>query len=287
MQPSEIFLRHAFHLRGIDVADNTHRDIRWRVVCVEKPLGVLHPEILDIACPAARHIAIRVRRDGRSQHLLHHLALRIRFDAHAALLAHYVAFFIKLPVYRMQKTRRLQIEPQLHAVRRKIVKVVCGIFAGAGIHSHAAVFFYDSRIEVRHNVAVRFFGGLVHRGLKCLDLFGIGFGELVALRFELVIDAFDIVHGLFFRRPVGAADGVGALESHVLEHVRQAREAFRIVYRPCVHISMERYNRRLMTFQNNEMHAVGEREFRHPFLEFGEVLGRKGSRKQQRKQKNR
>jgi hypothetical protein len=57
---------------------------------------------------------------------------------------------------------------------------------------------------------------------RLLSFFGIGLGELVALGVELVVDAFDLGEREFFGGPVGGADGVGAFEGHVLEHVGEA-----------------------------------------------------------------
>ena len=58
------------------------------------------------------------------------------------------------------------------------------------------------------------------------------------------------VHGLALERVILGADGLGPFECHVLEHVRDAGLAARIVHRTGVDIGMERDHRRLMTLEN-------------------------------------
>ena len=66
---------------------------------------------------------------------------------------------------------------------------------------------------------------------------------------------------------------VGALEGHVLEHVREAGAAGGIVHRADVHIGVEGHHRRLMPFNDQEGEAVGQRELGDFFFEVLEGLG--------------
>jgi len=73
----------------------------------------------------------------------------------------------------------------------------------------------------------------------------------------------DLVHRLSLERIVLAADGFGALERHVLEHVCDAGFTARIVHRTSVHVGMKRHYRRFMALENDKVQSVREREFRN------------------------
>ncbi len=94
---------------------------------------------------------------------------------------------------------------------------------------------------------------------------------------QAVIDLFDIIQRLFFRGPVLGADGLGAFEGHVLEHVRDAGFAAGIVHGADVHVGVEGDHRRLMAFNDQKMEAVGEGELGDFFLKVF-----KGLRREQR-----
>ncbi len=73
--------------------------------------------------------------------------------------------------------------------------------------------------------------------------------------------------------PVRAADGFGAFEGHVLEHVGEAGAAFGVVDGAGVDVGVEGDHGRLVAFEDDEVHAVGEGEFGDALREFLEVLG--------------
>jgi hypothetical protein len=69
---------------------------------------------------------------------------------------------------------------------------------GFGVHADAAVFLDDLRVEVRDDVGVGLFDGLIDGGLQGFQLFGIGPADLVTLGVELIVGAFDLRQGGFF-----------------------------------------------------------------------------------------
>ena len=79
--------------------------------------------------------------------------------------------------------------------------------------------------------------------------------------------------GEFLGGPVFGADGLGAFEGHVLEHVGEAGAAFGVVDGAGVDVGVEGDHGRLVAFEDDEVHAVGEGEFGDALLEFLEVLG--------------
>ena len=139
----------------------------------------------------------------------------------------------------------------------------------------------SSRIRVRDHVAV----GLFHGGLELLlqvrNFLRIGLQALVALGVVLVVDVLHFVHGLALERVVLGADGLGALERHVLEHVRDAGLAARIVHRAGVDIGVERDHRRLMPLENDEVQSVGERELGDALFKILQGLRREQQRAQE------
>ena len=84
----------------------------------------------------------------------------------------------------------------------------------------------------------------------------------------------DSLQRFFLFRPVLCADGLGALERHMLEHVRQTGFALGVIYRSGVNVRMERDDRRFMAFEHDEMQAIGERKLRYALFELFEVLPR-------------
>src|SRR5207302_7691082 len=60
-----------------------------------------------------------------------------------------------------------------------------------------------------------------------------------ALGVVAVVDLFDGFEGLLFLGPVEGADGLGAFERHVFEHVREAGFAGRIVDGAGIHVGVE------------------------------------------------
>ncbi len=115
---------------------------------------------------------------------------------------------------------------------------------------------------------------------------GIGFGQFVAFGIELVVDAFDVIEGLFLRGPVRGPDSLRAFEGHVFEHVCEAGAAFGIVDRAGVDVGVERDYGRFVAFKHDEVHAVGEREFGNALREFLQILGGQAGSKRKGEQES-
>ncbi len=222
---------------------------------------------------------------GGGQQRFHQHALRAGFDAHAALFAHHFALLIELAENGIVEALRFQQEPQLQPVAREIVEIFRGVLAGSGVQSDAAVFLDELRIGIGDHVAV----GLVHGGLELLLQVGdfglVGVETLVALGVELVVDFFHFIHGRAFLRIVLGADGLGALERHVFEHVRDAGLAAGIVHRAGVHVGMEGHDRRFMALKNDEVQTVGQGKLGDALFEVLQGLRGQRERKYQQEEK--
>ena len=105
---------------------------------------------------------------------------------------------------------------------------------------------------------------------------------LATLLVEAVVGIFNRRQGLLFFRPVLGADGLGALESHVLEHVSQSGLAFRVVHRPGIHVGVEGNHRRLVPLENDEVQTVSERELGNSLFELFKILRRDAQRQQEK-----
>ena len=86
-------------------------------------------------------------------------------------------------------------------------------------------------------------------------------------------------------RIVLGADGFGALERHVLEHVRDAGLAAGIVHRAGVHVGVERDDRRFVPLENDEVQPVGKRELGDALFEILERLRDQREREHQQEEK--
>ena len=82
------------------------------------------------------------------------------------------------------------------------------------------------------------------------DLVGIGVAALVLLGLEHVVGSVNLVEGSLFCGVIRRADSRCPLEGHVLEHVRQPRNALDLIYRPHVGIGGERSDGRIVAFRS-------------------------------------
>ena len=205
---------------------------------------------------------------------LKQLALRAGFHAHAALLPNHIALLVEFAKHRIVEALRLQQEPQFQTVSGEIVEVVGGVFTRARVQTHAAVLFDQLRVGVRDHIAVSLLHGGFQRLLQIRQLFWIGLQALVALGVVLIVNVFDLIHGFALERIVLGANGLGSLERHVFEHVRDAGFAARIVHRARVHVRVKGHHRRLVPLENDEVQPVGEREFSDAFFEIFQGLRR-------------
>jgi len=114
--------------------------------------------------------------------------------------------------------------------------------------------------------------------------FRIGLHELVPLGLQGIVSGFHARERLLLGRPVRRSNRFGTFEGHVLEHVRKAGFAFRIVHRPGIHVGMKRHYRRFMPLEHDKVQAVGKRELGDALFEFREILRRERSRQRKREE---
>ncbi len=88
---------------------------------------------------------------------------------------------------------------------------------------------------------------------------------------------FDLRQSHFFGRPVRGADGIGALESDVLEHVSQTGLAFWVIDRAYVDKGVERNDGGVMAFEDDEVQTVRESKFGDALFEGLEILCGEGA----------
>jgi hypothetical protein len=103
------------------------------------------------------------------------------------------------------------------------------------------------------------------------DFRGVGFGHVPqAIVFRVFL--FDLRDCGALGGPVLRADAVGAFEGHVLEHVREARDAGDLLRRAGVDDSGVREDRSLVALEDDHGQAVVEHAQVRSLLERGEVL---------------
>ena len=196
-------------------------------------------------------------RKGGCQQVLEQPALGTRFHAHPVFFQNHIALFIELPEDRMQKALRFQKKPQLDPVGRQAVVVFGRIVVGPCIHAGTAVLLDQARIFIRDDEGLRPVDGLGHLLVECADFLRIGLRSFVLLGLQAVVGGLNGVQSELLIRPVRGADHLGALKSHVLEHVSNPGRARRVVDRSGVHVGMKGNHRRLMPLGDDEMQAVG------------------------------
>ena len=175
----------------------------------------------------------------------------------------------------MEEALGFEQKPELDTVGRQAVVVLGRVLAGVGVQPGASVLLDDARVGVWLDVGLGFGDGGLDPVPERLELLGAGWRALGLLGLELVPGALYGFKRLGLLGGVVGADPVGSLERHVLEHMRQAGLARRIVHRSSVHVSVEGYHRGFVTLQDDEPQPVGKREFGDALLELGEVLGGK------------
>ena len=120
--------------------------------------------------------------------------------------------------------------------------------------------------------------------LRLLDCILPGFFQVFQLRFihSHPLVALGIVCGVsllhffesdFFGCVIPGSDLVGALEGHVLHHVRQAGFTKRILGRAGIYMRVEGKHRRFGALQDDHSQPIGEFLDGNPLFEGGNILG--------------
>ena len=180
-QTSEVLLDDRHRFRRFHVAHDGQNHVRRHVVLVEEFDGVRRGDRLQVGhVPDTAH-SVRMGDERRAHELLEQAADRTALDAHPPLFHHHVALFVELAQERRAPALRLQVGPELEAVRRHGEKVCGDVRRGERIESDAAGRFHDLRELVRLDELVRFGDGIAPRLLQLFHLRFIATGGLAAL----------------------------------------------------------------------------------------------------------
>src|SRR5208282_2686835 len=118
---------------------------------------------------------------------------------------------------------------QFQTIRRERVMVLGLIVIGGGVQILTAVLLDDLAKLIWHDVFVGRGYGIFPGLFQSLQLGLVSANGLVALCNVGGISNFDLFECGLFGGVVGGSDLVGALEGHVLEHVRQAGLTHRVL----------------------------------------------------------
>src|SRR5215469_3336012 len=219
-------------------------------------------------------------RDERSRKkLLRQAAERLAIGAHAPLFRHYIALLVELAHHRVQEALRFQKGPQLNAICGERVEVDGLIVRGSGVHSDLTLLIEHLGKGVIDHVFVRLFGCVLPCLPKLSQLLFVKAGpfpELVVVSRESL---FDFFQRHLFRRPVGRADGRCTLKGHMLHHVRQASESFRVLHRTGIDQREERKYRSFRSFHHHQGQTIRELVDSDALFKRGKVLSGRNTEK--------
>jgi len=131
-----------------------------------------------------------------------------------------------------------------------------GVFGGGGVDPDGAVLLGNLGELVGDDVFLGGGLGVLEGLLQICEFRGILTDALAQLRVVGCVGHLDLGEGYLLRRIVGGADLGGSLEGHVLEHVREAAVAERIVGRACIHQGVEAEDRSLGALADDQRETV-------------------------------
>ena len=272
MRPKYVSARRA-HPLGVHIAHDDAHQVARLVILLEEGFGVRPRDLFEIAHVADHRLAVRVRLERRVHGLLNQRSDRLALRAHAALFHHHVLLLIELAHDGLQEFFRFQEEPQLGGVRRQAEGVACPVLRRAGVQVAAAGALDGVAVFVLDHEFARAFLRRLESGFQVLELLRVRLRTLtplVAQRQESLVHAVQRV-ALFL--VVAAAQRGRALERHVLEDVRQARDALDLLHAAHIGVSEKARHRRLMALHHDERHAVLQREAADARLDFLKAAG--------------
>jgi len=227
---SEIPPDQAFSLVGLKVADKHQDGVVGRVVEPVIVHDVLAGQVLEIRSPADDIPLVRMGHVGRRQEVLEQDGFRLGLGGLPAFLQHDIALGMEFPEERLPHPGRLEIRPRLEAVGRKVFHVMRPVEAGVGAQPG------EAHLERRH-VQVVLDGHQFLARREPLDLEEEHLDSVIHVRgraaqyFQpakpehLVEQLVLLFHQREFQLVVHRLDLLGALEHHVLEHVRDSGDA--------------------------------------------------------------
>src|SRR5580692_4484409 len=196
----------------------------------------------------------------------------VAVDTHATLLDHHVPLLVKLAHNGMQKALRLQIGPQLQPVLGERIEVVGLVIARVGVKILTAVDLHDLGKFVGLHVFVGFGDGISPGLFQVLQFLLVPSDGPVARRDVSRVSLLHFLQGNFFGGVILGADLVGALESHVLKHMRQPGLAERVLHRTGIHVGEEGKYRCLWTLADHDRQPVVQFLDRSALLERSNIL---------------
>ena len=125
---------------GVEVARDGDHDVVGRVIGPEEVLTRLHRNGLDVAAPADRRHAIRMRLEREPEQQLEGAPVRLVLGAQPALLEHHLPFARERLLGDLQigESLRLQFDHERQRVGRDVLEVDRRVGRGVGVHATAA-----------------------------------------------------------------------------------------------------------------------------------------------------
>jgi hypothetical protein len=163
-----------------------------------------------------------MRHIGGREQLLNQPASGRGVHAHPPFLFHHVALLIKLALHRLPDAARLHVSPKLKPVGRHAPEVLRGVFARRRVQAFCAVLLGDLWKRIRDDVLLGCVLGVFEGLLQSGQLRRILADALAVLGIVGRVGDFDLGQCNLFGWIVGRADLRGALEGHVLEHMRKS-----------------------------------------------------------------
>ncbi|OQA05066.1 MAG: hypothetical protein BWY66_02758 [bacterium ADurb.Bin374] len=268
-------------LRRIDVADDDRGQVRRRVMLSEELLRLFPADRLQVGHVADDRLAVGMREECEVAELLEQLPDRPVVDAHPAFFHDDVLFRVEFAKAGVEEPVRLHRKPHLEFVRREARCISGEIVTRERIQADAAGLLDRLGELVVHDELLRGRLRLVVFLPKRIDDLRIGAGSLDLFRAKPRERLIFLLHALELFREILRTDGVRPLERHVLEDVGDAGDALGFVDRSDIGEGHHRDDRRVMPFDDDELHPVRKGETGHPLFEFGKILRPQGNRTDQ------
>ena len=273
---AEIRFGQTFHLLRVHVANDTDDHVAGLIVSLEEIHRVFPGKVLQVAHVADGRLAVWVRLVGDGKKFFHGFPDGVAIGPHPALLHHHIALLVEFAEHGIAEPFGFKEEPKLGGVRRQAEEVVC-LVAGGGCIQSASARLFDRRTKL---VADHKLPGGVLRGFELafqlLYRLRAGASAFVALPLQGFERGVHPIQGVLLFGVILGADGGGALEGHVFEHVGEPGKPRLFLGRSGVHIRIEGSHRGLMALQHDELHSVREREFGDAGLHLLERFLRRG-----------
>ncbi len=242
---AEVCFRPCDGLVGVEAADERHRQIVGGVVDVEERQGLLAGEAVKVAGPADDRPRVRRRLPEHGVELLIQQPRWGAVDAEPSLLVDHVALAVELAEDRVAQAVGFHPEPELQLVGRDIDEIDGEILAGARVHSRRALPLVDAvEVVLDNQIALLgqecveivdqrlMLGAAVFRLAPVVDAAAtLLFEQVLFVGPDPGLERVEFCDDPPIRLRIPGADRLRPLEHHVLEEVRHAGDARRLVHR--------------------------------------------------------